>query len=150
MPPIPFHGKEATADQANDEGRVSVNVEGLVRPGLDSLNGGAEFGNVVRQTGAYEAEDCMCAAWREPGGTSSAVGVAIVKGGAIRPDVLPVSRYATRASDGDRGGRSVLPEETGVSNVIPETVRPSKEGLGGVKQADAAQSVGHGWPSANA
>ena len=90
------------------------------------------------------------AAWREPGGTCGAVGVAIIKGGAIRPDVLPASRYTARASNGDRGRGGVFPEETGVSGMVPESVRPSKEGLRGVKQADAAQSIGHSWPNANA
>ena len=77
-------------------------------------------------------EDRRGATWGEPGGTSGAVGVAIVKSGAVHPDVLPVSRYAARASNGDRGGRSILPEEAGISSMVPETVRPSEEGLGGV------------------
>ena len=150
MPPVPFHSKEATADQAHDKGRISVDVKGLVWPGLDCFNGSAEFSNVVRQTGAYEVEDRGGATWRQPGGTSGAVGVAIVKGRAICPDVLPVSRHVAWASNGDRRGGSIFPEEAGVSSMVPEPVRPSKEGLRGVKQADAAQSIGHSWPSANA
>ena len=138
MPPISFHSKEATADQANDKGRVGVDVKGLVWPSLDRHNGSAEFSNIVGQTGAHEVEDCRGTTWGEPGGTSGAVGVAIVKGRAICPDVLPVSRYAAWASNGDRGGWSILPEETGISSMVPETVRSGKEGLGGVKQADAA------------
>ena len=150
MPPVPFHSKEATADQANDKGRVGVDVKGLVWPSLDCLNGSTEFSDVIRQTGTYEAEDRRGATWGEPGGTSGAVGVTIVKGGSIRPDVLPVSWHAARASDGDRGGGSIFPEEAGVSNMVPEPIRPSKEGLRGVKQADAAQSIGHSWPNVNA
>ena len=80
MPPISFHGEEATADQANDKGRVSVDMEGLVGPCLNRFNGSAEFSNVIGQTGAYEVKDCRGAARGEPGGTCGAVGVAIVKG----------------------------------------------------------------------
>ena len=74
MPPVPFHSKEATADQANDKGRVGVDMKGLVWPGLDCHNGSTEFSDVVRQTGAYEVEDRRGATWGEPGGTSGAVG----------------------------------------------------------------------------
>ena len=90
------------------------------------------------------------AAWGGPCRAGSAVWVAVVKGRAICPDVLPVSRYAAWASNGDRGGRSIFPEEAGISSMVSETVRPSKEGLRGVKQADAAQSIRHIRPGANA
>ena len=133
MPPISFHSEEATADQANDKGRISVDVKGLVRPRLDHFNGSAEFSDVIGQVGAYEVKDCREAAQREPGGSHSTVGVAVVKGGAIRPDVLPLSRHAAQAGDGNRGGGSIFPEEPGVSSMISETVRPSEEGLRGIK-----------------
>ena len=74
-------------------------------------------------------EDRRGATWGEPGGTSRAVGVAIVEGRAIRPDVLPVSWHSAWPGDGDRRGGSIFQEKAGVSSMIPEAVRPSKEGL---------------------
>ena len=52
MPPISLHSKEATADQAQNEGGVGVDVKGLVWPSLDCLDSSAELSDVVRQTGA--------------------------------------------------------------------------------------------------
>lgn len=75
--------------------------------------------------------------------------VAIVEGGAVSPDVLPISRYLPQTSKGDRGGRDVFQEKLLVGKVIPKAVRPSKEGLWRVEQSDAAESIGHGGPCAD-
>lgn len=56
MPAISLHGEEAAADQAKDERGVSMNMECLVRPGLDGLDSCTELGNVIGQTGTYKTE----------------------------------------------------------------------------------------------
>ena len=130
MPAIPLHGEEAAADQSQDKGGVGVNMEGLVGPGLKCLNGSTDFGNVVRQTGAYEVEGFREATGGEPCSACCAVGMAFVEGGTICPDVLPIGRHSTWVGEG-RGGRgSVFLEETFIGEVIAKSVRPGEQGLG--------------------
>ena len=76
--------------------------------------------------------------------------VAIVEGRAVSPDVLPCSRNVVQVSDGDRGRGGIFLEESRVSSVVPELVRPGKEGLRGVKQPYATQGIGHGRPGTDA
>ena len=143
MPVIALHGQEAPADQAQDEGGVSVYVQGLVRPGLDSFDSCAELRDIIGQSGAHEAEHSREATWGYPGGTGNAVGMAIVEGRTICPDMLPCSRYVAWASKRNRGGRGVFPEETLVSSIVTKAVWSGKKGLGRVKQTDAAEGIGH-------
>ena len=143
MPAITLHGKEAPVDQAQDEGGVSVYVQGLVRPGLDSLDSRAELCDIIGQLGAYEVEYVREATWGYPGGTSNAVGMAIVEGGTICPDMLPCGRHTAWASKRNRGGRGVFLEETLVSGIVSKVVWSGKKGLGRVKQMDAAEGIGH-------
>ena len=97
MPPVSLHGKEAAADQAEDKRGVSVNMQSLVGPGLDHFDGSTELSDVIRQTRAYKMEDCRETAGGEPSSTCSAMGVAIVEGRAVCPDMLPVGWYPTQA-----------------------------------------------------
>ena len=48
MPSVSFHSKEATADQANDKGGISVDMKGLVWPSLDCHDGSAELSDIIR------------------------------------------------------------------------------------------------------
>lgn len=55
MPAISLHSEKAAMSQIQDKGRVSVDVQGAVRPGSDGHDSGAKLGNVVRQSRPYEA-----------------------------------------------------------------------------------------------
>ena len=69
------------------------------------------------------------AAWGGPCRAGSAVWVAVVKGRANCPDVLPLGRYMLRAGEGDRGWGGVFLEEPGVGMEIAILVWSGEEGL---------------------
>ena len=123
-----------------------MNVKGHVGPSLERLDGCAELGDIIGQVGAYEVEHFREAARGEPCGACSAMGMAIVEGRAIRPDVLPHSRYTAQAGEGDGGGWGIFLEELLIGEMIAESIWSSKKRLGGIKYASAAEGVRHGRP----
>ena len=78
------------------------------------------------------------------------MGMAVIEGRAISPDVLPVCGHTTWAGEGCGGRGSVFLEEAFIREVIAEPVRPSEQRLGGVKNAGAAKGVTHRRPRADA
>ena len=127
-----------------------MNVEGLVGPGLERLNGCTELGDIVRKTGTYKVEHLGDATRGKPCGACSAMGVAVVEGRAVCPDMQPFSRHMAQASKGDRGRGCVLLEKSFISKVIAEPVRSGKKGLRGVEDASAAKGIRHGRPYTDA
>ena len=78
------------------------------------------------------------------------MGMAVVKGRAVCPYVLPVGRRAAQTGEGEGGGSCVLLEEFLIRAVVAKSVGSGKEGLWGVKYVSATEGIGHGRPYANA